>query len=79
MVLQSSDKKVQLHAIREYNELTGRLKRIKHQQTKKVFDYSLLTNEELLTLLQILEKCTVGSSTGLKSLKMTNLEINDDN
>lgn len=78
LVLQSADKKTQLHAIREYNELTGRLKRIEEQYTKKVFDYSLLTNDELLQLIQILEKATVNSTTGLRTIKAPDLEIEDN-
>lgn len=78
LVLQSDDKKVQLAAVREYNDLTGRLKRIEDQQTKKVFDYSLLTNEELLQLIQLLEKCVVNSSTSnMKSVYTPDLEIED--
>ncbi|MCC6288187.1 MAG: hypothetical protein IT249_09910 [Chitinophagaceae bacterium] len=64
--------------VKEYNELTGRLKRIEDQQTKKVFDYSLLTNEELLQLIQLLEKCVVNSSmSSMKSVYTSDLEIED--
>lgn len=78
LISQKQDLKVAVTGVKIYNEVTNRQKRMEEAAAKNVFDYTRLTEQELLTLVALLEKARVdnGEDHPFTVTETLNNEIN---
>lgn len=61
VITQSADLKAKMLAIREYNSITGRNKRLLEVTVNNTYNYAALSPEELATMIQLHDKTRLGN------------------
>ncbi|MGN6439087.1 MAG: hypothetical protein ACTHMM_21265 [Agriterribacter sp.] len=61
LISQKQDLKVAITGVKLYNDITNRAKRIEDEAKKNVFDYSRLSDDKLIMLIQLLEEARINN------------------